>query len=684
MVRSPDERVGTSLSPQAPISRPAADSRWRSRRWVARLIRLVAVLTPVCVSFGTALVLTGWLDQPSGAWMSIGRWVMIAVVSTVVLILVQAVTKRLLPLAALYSLSLIFPDDAPSRFGIALRSRTTRELRRDLDQRDEALPAATPRAAAEELLVLVAQLSKHDRLTRGHSERVRAYSRMLGEEIGLSDDELDRLHWAGLLHDIGKIGVSAEILNKPGLLTSEEFEEIKTHTVIGERLATGLHGWLGGATSAVWEHHEMYAGGGYPTGAPSAHLPLTSRIVCVADAFDVMTSARSYKQPISGTDARAELERCSGSQFDPQVVRAMMTISLGSLWRAMGPLSLIAQLQLFPRRLLQGGLAVTIVVAALMAMGFTGAAALLIDDPAETTMPEDAIARDGENPPPSSASNDEAPDTEPADTEPAGIPVPGPVSTESAPSVPTTATPSAVTTTSASTPTSTTITSPATTSVVTTVRSPSSPTTVRPRTTTPAPVGAPPTSNATTTTLPSDPNRLTLASPQVGDVFAQPVLPMLGRGPINGAPLPNYDYDRNEQPGLTLQRSSGDLDVTDVRAIQRWSWTLPAERTLAASEVQLWASGSGVTTTDDILVVRVGLYACDNAGSACALIADDETPFAATAATFRGIAFDLTPVGPVSLGAGQVIEVRVAVLNGSATDVILAYDSVEFPAQLTL
>jgi hypothetical protein len=619
--------------------------------------------------------------------MSIGRWVLIAVVSTVVLILVQAVTKRLLPLAALYSLSLIFPDDAPSRFGIALRSRTTRELRRALEQGDQALSTSTPRAAAEELLVLVAQLSKHDRLTRGHSERVRAYSRMLGEEIGLSDDELDRLHWAGLLHDIGKIGVSAEILNKPGLLTSEEFEQIKAHTVIGERLATGLHGWLGGATSAVWEHHEMYAGGGYPTGAPSADLPLTSRIVCVADAFDVMTSARSYKQPISATDARAELERCSGSQFDPQVVRAMMTISLGSLWRAMGPLSLIAQLQLFPRRLLQGGLAVTVVVAALMAMGFTGAAALLIDDPAETTPSE--TAADGSNEPPSSASNDEPPDTglrdnDPSGTGPADLPVTVPVSTESAPSVPATVTPSTVTTTSAPASTSTTIASPATTSVPTTVKPPSRPATVRPRATTPAPVGAPPTSDATTTTLPADPNRLTLASPQAGDVFAQPVLPMLGRGPINGAPLPNYDSDRNEQPGLTLQRSSGDLDTTDARAVQRWSWTLPAARTLAASEVQLWASGSGVTTTDDILVVRVGLYSCGNAGSACTLIADDETPFAATAATFRGIAFDLTPVGPVSLDAGQVIEVRVAVLNGSATDVILAYDSVEYPAQLTL
>ncbi len=682
MRRKPDEKVGIAHSPRAPISRPAADGRWRSRRWFARLIRLVAVLTPVGVSFGTALILTGWLHQPSGAWLSIGRWVLIAIVSTIAMILVQAVTKRLLPLAALYSLSLIFPDDAPSRFGIALRSRTTRELRRALDQGDQALTAATPREAAEELLVLVARLSKHDRLTRGHSERVRAYSRMLGEEIGLSDDELDRLHWAGLLHDIGKIGVSAEILNKPGLLTSEEFEEIKAHTVIGERLAAGLHGWLGGATSAVWEHHEMYAGGGYPTGAPSAGLPLTSRIVCVADAFDVMTSARSYKQPISATDARAELERCSGSQFDPQVVRAMMTISLGSLWRAMGPLSLIAQLQLFPRRLLQGGLAVTIVVAALMAMGFTGAAALLIDDPAETTPSE--TAADGSDEPPPSAGNDEQPDTEPPDTGPADLPVTVPASTESAPSVPTTVTPSTITTTSAPSPISTTIVSPVTTSVPTTVKPPTRPTTVRPRTTTPAPVGAPPTSNATTTTLPFDPNRLTLASPKAGDAFAQPVLPMVGRGPINGALLPNFDSDRNEQPGLTLERSSGDLDTTDGRAVQRWSWTLPAARTLATSEVQLWASGSGTTTTDDILVVRVGLYACDLAGSACTLIADDETPFAATSATFRGIAFDLTPVGQVSLDAGQVIEVRVAVLNGSATDVILAYDSVEYPAQLTL
>ena len=115
-------------------------------------------------------------------------------------------------------------------------------------------------------------------------------------------------------------------------MTDEEFAVIKTHPEHGQRLVDPLIDWLGPSAAAVWEHHEHWEGGGYPTGMPSEETALASRIVCVADAFDVMTSARSYKQPTSASKARAELERCAGSQFDPHVVRAMMTVSLGKLW----------------------------------------------------------------------------------------------------------------------------------------------------------------------------------------------------------------------------------------------------------------------------------------------------------------------------------------------------------------
>ena len=179
---------------------------------------------------------------------------------------VDGVTRRLLPLAALFKLSLVFPDRAPARFRTALRTGTVRELRGTVaDVKRRGISDDTS-AAAEELLELIAALSAHDRLTRGHAERVRAYSRMIGEELHLPDDELNKLQWAGLLHDVGKLFVPTEILNKPGKLTEEEFEVMKGHPGWGAELCEPLRGWLGEWVDAVGQHHEWWTGGGYPTG----------------------------------------------------------------------------------------------------------------------------------------------------------------------------------------------------------------------------------------------------------------------------------------------------------------------------------------------------------------------------------------------------------------------------------
>ena len=205
------------------------------------------------------------------------------------------------------------------------------------------------------MLELVAALSIHDRITRGHSERVRAYSRMLGEELGLGDVELDRLQWAGLLHDIGKLLIPDEILNKPGSLTAEEYEEVCRHPEYGQGMVAPLVPWLGESARAVWEHHERWDGGGYPAGlAGTRHRDLAARIVAVADTFDVMTSARSYKAPVSAAEARAELARCAGGQFDPTVVRAFLNISIGRLRLVIGPISWLTQIPLFPTSVLTG------------------------------------------------------------------------------------------------------------------------------------------------------------------------------------------------------------------------------------------------------------------------------------------------------------------------------------------
>ena len=144
------------------------------------------------------------------------RWLLIAAAATVVLLAVERLTRRLAPLATLLALSLTFPDRAPPRFRIALRNGSTRQLHDRIAEARRGELGGTPAEAAERVLELVAALSIHDRTTRGHSERVRAYSRMLGEELGLGEVELDRLQWAGLLHDVGKLLIPDAILNKPG------------------------------------------------------------------------------------------------------------------------------------------------------------------------------------------------------------------------------------------------------------------------------------------------------------------------------------------------------------------------------------------------------------------------------------------------------------------------------------
>jgi putative nucleotidyltransferase with HDIG domain len=158
----------------------------------------------------------------------------------VVLIGIDRVTRRLLPLAALLKLALVFPDEAPSRFRAALSAGTTADLEARLAEARQGVEGETPVEAAQRLLGFVAALSAHDHVTRGHSERVRAYSQMIAKELRLGADEVDRLNWAALLHDIGKLEVPAEILNKPGRPTEEEWQAIRSHPELGARLAAPL------------------------------------------------------------------------------------------------------------------------------------------------------------------------------------------------------------------------------------------------------------------------------------------------------------------------------------------------------------------------------------------------------------------------------------------------------------
>ena len=324
--------------------------RWAAHPWRARTVRAFVYVLPIALSLALVLGARTVAEPPtSSLWTYLGWWLVVSLAATGVVWAVFALTRRLLPLGALFELSLVFPDEAPSRFSLALSARTVQSLEERVRLMREAREAPSTQEAAEILLRLVAALDHHDRITSGHAERVRAYSAALGRELGLSEAELDRLNWAALLHDIGKLEIPTEILNKAGRPTEEEWASLRRHPLLGEELVEPLRDWLGEWIGAVAGHHERWDGTGYPRGLAGDAIPRAARIVAIADAYDVITSMRSYKTPTSAEAAREELVRCAGTQFDPSLVRAFVGLSLGRMRFVVGPLSWLSHAPLLAR-----------------------------------------------------------------------------------------------------------------------------------------------------------------------------------------------------------------------------------------------------------------------------------------------------------------------------------------------
>lgn len=163
-----------------------------------------------------------------------------------------------------------------------------------------------------------------DQYTENHSKRVSRYTALLGQSLKLAERELEALISCAQIHDIGKAMISIEILQKPGRLTEKEFELIKEHPVIGAEIAERSK-MQPEIVDGIRYHHERYDGHGYPAGLKGEEIPLFARIIMVADAFDAMTSARIYRPAISPSAACQELQNCSGSQFDPQLVEVFLS-----------------------------------------------------------------------------------------------------------------------------------------------------------------------------------------------------------------------------------------------------------------------------------------------------------------------------------------------------------------------
>ncbi|MFE4453334.1 HD-GYP domain-containing protein [Streptomyces sp. NPDC056796] len=169
---------------------------------------------------------------------------------------------------------------------------------------------------------LVQAVDIKDGYTRGHSERVGRASELIARELGMEESRMEALRFAGILHDVGKLGVPTRVLRKDGPLTPEERRVIELHPEYGHEIVRGI-GFLDEARAAILHHHERLDGSGYPYGLAGESIPEFARVVAVADAFDAMTSTRSYRRGRPVPAAVEELRRCAGSQFDPRMVRAL-------------------------------------------------------------------------------------------------------------------------------------------------------------------------------------------------------------------------------------------------------------------------------------------------------------------------------------------------------------------------
>ena len=164
-----------------------------------------------------------------------------------------------------------------------------------------------------------------DTYTNGHSKRVADYTRLIAEEMGFEGEELDRVYYIALLHDCGKIGVPDNILRKPGRLTDEEFEVIKSHTKRGGEILSSFKSLKDVDEGALY-HHERYDGSGYPEGRSGEEIPLIARMICVADSFDAMNSNRVYRNRLTQEAIINEIEKNKGRQFDPEIADVFLRL----------------------------------------------------------------------------------------------------------------------------------------------------------------------------------------------------------------------------------------------------------------------------------------------------------------------------------------------------------------------
>jgi response regulator RpfG family c-di-GMP phosphodiesterase len=219
-------------------------------------------------------------------------------------------------------------DEVRARIANALDKRQlvleNRYYQQTLESRVRELDRRNRESLINGVEMLVFALEAKDAYTSGHSLRVREFAVRTAVQLGFTGDLLAQIDLGSKLHDIGKIGIRETVLNKPGTLTPEEFEHVKLHAALGERILQPFLAEQAPVLRIVRHHHERWDGSGFPDGISGTAIPIEARIVAVADAYDAMTTNRAYRPPRNGPAAVDELRREAGSHFDPEVVAAFL------------------------------------------------------------------------------------------------------------------------------------------------------------------------------------------------------------------------------------------------------------------------------------------------------------------------------------------------------------------------
>ncbi|MGI8755284.1 MAG: HD-GYP domain-containing protein [Acidimicrobiales bacterium] len=309
----------------------------------ALVLRIVIVVLPIAVAVGFSLGASYALPTPVGTGEVILWWVAVLATSAAIMLAGEVLARRVLPLVALLRLSLLFPGPAPSRVAVSRRS-SRRDLRALADRVREHGLGDDAHEAATTLIRLIGALDVHDRRTRGHSERVRALTDLLAETPAPRRRRSQQAAMGGPVARHRQARRSHGGAQQTG---PAERGGVGAHPSAPGRgrphdgRAAGVaRRWA----PVVLQHHERWDGEGYPQGLAGEDISYGARIVAVADAYDVMTSVRTYQpRPKSQAAALEEVVACSGTQFDPAVARTMVNVSTRRLWVVLGPLAWLAQ-----------------------------------------------------------------------------------------------------------------------------------------------------------------------------------------------------------------------------------------------------------------------------------------------------------------------------------------------------